>query len=75
MRSGGRVEEIRMRRGWVSGFSDAISKVGEVFRQLFTEYTNQVTETENGNQSNGMEQTNRVNEMDVDTSTTSSYVS
>uniref|UniRef100_A0A0E0RH29 HAT C-terminal dimerisation domain-containing protein n=1 Tax=Oryza rufipogon TaxID=4529 RepID=A0A0E0RH29_ORYRU len=46
--------------------ADAISKVGEVFRQLFTEYTNQViTETENTNQSNGMERANHVNEMDV----------
>lgn len=48
--------------------ADAIFKVGEVFRQLFTEYKNQVTEIENSNQTTGMERANHVNEMDVDTS-------
>ncbi|KAF0934435.1 hypothetical protein E2562_025523 [Oryza meyeriana var. granulata] len=45
-----------------------ICMVGEGFRQLFIEYNNQGHETEQGNQSNGMDQTNHVNEMDVDTS-------
>lgn len=47
---------------------DLVSKVGEKFRELFTEYKTQGIETDYNNESNATEHANHIHEMDVDPS-------
>lgn len=48
--------------------ADLFSKVGEEFRQLFTEYKTQSIETDYNNENNATEHANHIHEMDVDPS-------